>query len=361
MASRKTTKSPASSTSKTATKATPKPVAKKKRRLGMGLSGMIGSPVEVTPTRVPAAKEALAATPKGPVAQPAHAHKPILSPPQVGVQSDAATTDSSFLHIEVGSIRPNDRQPRQAIIDSSLEPLIASIRTAGVMQPVVVRPSGPDGRHELVAGERRWRAATAAGLSSVPAIVHDIDDQTAAEWAIIENVQREDLDAIERANAFQLLQAEFGLTHSEIADQVGLTRAAVTNQIRLCDLDNDTKSLIRQGALTAGHGRCLLAISTATSRLDFAKQTIKEEWSVRELERRVRSATRSPATSPKAATASDNHRSHLDDLEQQLAQHLGTKVRIITGRKRDRGRLVIEFYDLDQFDGLLGRMGFTST
>lgn len=359
MASRKTTKSPASSTSKAAAKATPKPVAKKKRRLGMGLSGMIGSPVEVKPARVPAAKEAPPATPKAPVAQPAQAQK--LPPPQAGVHSDAAVADSSFLHIEVGSIRPNDRQPRQAIIDSSLEPLIASIRTAGVMQPVVVRPSGPDGRHELVAGERRWRAATAAGLLSVPAIVHDIDDQTAAEWAIIENVQREDLDAIERADAFQLLQAEFGLTHSEIADQVGLTRAAVTNQIRLCDLDNDTKSLIRQGALSGGHGRCLLAISTATSRLDFAKQTIKEEWSVRELERRVRSATRSPAANPKPAIASDNQRAHLDDLEQQLAQHLGTKVRIITGRKRDRGRLVIEFYDLDQFDGLLGRMGFAST
>jgi ParB family chromosome partitioning protein len=260
----------------------------------------------------------------------------------------------------VGEIRPNDRQPRQAISSASLEPLVASIRQAGVMQPVIVRPRGADGRFELVAGERRWRAATAAGLERVPALVRDVDDQTAAEWAIVENVQREDLDAIERADAFRRLQEEFGLTHSEIADQVGMTRSAVTNQIRLCDLDEGTRTLVRQGALSGGHGRCLLGVPKVDHRLAVAKQAIEGEWSVRELERRVRSLTASQAPRGAAKPPPDAGRAHLDDLERQLGEYLGTRVHIHTGRKRDRGRLAIEFYDLQQFDGLLSRLGFSA-
>jgi ParB family chromosome partitioning protein len=260
--------------------------------------------------------------------------------------------------IPVGQVRPNDRQPRHSIDSASLEPLVASIRTAGVMQPIVVRPRGDDGCYELVAGERRWRAATAAGLEAVPAIVRAVSDQTAAEWAIIENVQREDLDAVERGDAFRRLQDEFGLTHAEIAEQVGLTRAAVTNQIRLCDLDEGTRTLIRKGALSGGHGRCLLGIASVDQRLAVAKQAVQGEWNVRELERHVRGLT-SVAPTGKGGGTPGSGRAHLDDLERQLGEHLGTRVRIHTGRKRDRGRLSLEFYDLEQFDGLLTRLGFT--
>jgi ParB family chromosome partitioning protein len=318
---------------KSATKSGP---AKKKRRLGMGLSGMIGSPVEVA----------------SPAAEP-------IASGETSPRSDAAQLSAGGLvDVQVGDIRPNARQPRHTIDASSLEPLVASIRSAGVMQPIVVRPRGRDGLYELVAGERRWRAASQAGLIAVPAVVREIDDRTAAEWAIIENVQREDLNAVDRGDAYRNLQDEFGLTHAEIAIQVGLTRAAVTNQIRLCDLDDGIRTLIRRGALSGGHGRSLLGLASVDHRIVMARQAIEGEWSVRELERRVRavSATRPAASGGSTATATG--RAHLDDLERQLSEHLGTKVHIKTGRKRDRGRLAIEFYDLGQFDGLLAQLGF---
>jgi ParB family chromosome partitioning protein len=307
--------------------------AKKKRRLGMGLSGMIGSPVEV----------------KSPAASPARASAVPVPVPSASVAVGSAA--DGLIDVLVGDIRPNDRQPRHSIDASSLEPLVASIQTAGVMQPIVLRPRGRDGLYELVAGERRWRAASQAGLKAVPAVVRKIDDRTAAEWAIIENVQREDLNAVDRGDAFRNLQDEFGMTHAEIAVQVGLTRAAVTNQIRLCDLDDGVRTLIRRGALSGGHGRSLLGLVSA-------RQAIEGDWSVRELERRVRaiSITRPAAQGGSAAAATG--RAHLDDLERQLSEHLGTKVHIKTGRKRDKGHLAIEFYDLEQFDGLLARLGF---
>ena len=314
--------------------------AKKKRRLGVGLSGMIGSPVEV---KSPAASSALTSAVQVPI-------------PSASVAVGSAA--DGLIDVLVGDIRPNDRQPRHSIDASSLEPLVASIQTAGVMQPIVLRPRGRDGLYELVAGERRWRAAGQAGLKAVPAVVREIDDRTAAEWAIIENVQREDLNAIDRGDAFRNLQDEFGMTHAEIAVQVGLTRAAVTNQIRLCDLDDGVRTLIRRGALSGGHGRSLLGLASVDHRIAMARQAIESDWSVRELERRVRaiSTTRPAAQGGSAAAATG--RAHLDDLERQLSEHLGTKVHIKTGRKRDKGHLAIEFYDLEQFDGLLSRLGF---
>ncbi len=324
-------------------KAAPRKAATKKRRLGMGLSGMIGGPVEV-----PA---------PGAASAPAEAVQPSRPAVESG-SGGGSPAGGDLVAIPVNAVRPNDRQPRHTIDLASLEPLVASIRAAGVMQPVVVRPRGADGCYELVAGERRWRAATAAGLDAVPAVVRQVSDQTAAEWAIIENVQREDLNAIERGDAFRRLQDDFGLTHAEIAEQVGLTRAGVTNQIRLCDLDEGTRTLVRKGALSGGHGRCLLGVASTDQRLEVAKQAIHGEWSVRELERHVRSMS-TVVASAKVSDTPGGGRAHLDDLERQLSEHLGTRVRIHTGRKRDRGRLSLEFYDLEQFDGLLSRLGFT--
>ncbi len=340
-----------------ARKAAAKKPAKKKRRLGMGLSEMIGVPVEVSPpaeaggAEQPAERLAAEATRK-----PAR-QVTTTGPSPVG----RLGADDGLLEVLVGEIRPNAHQPRHAIEPASLESLAASIRTAGIMQPIIVRPRGADGLHEIVAGERRWRAATIAGLTGVPAIVRQIDDRTAAEWAIIENVQREDLDAIERGDAFRQLQEGFGLTHAEIAEQVGLTRAGVTNQIRLCELDDGIRTLIRRGALSGGHGRSLLGVASIDQRLEIAKQAIEGEWSVRELERRVRQLGVVPGSGTGSKPAAQSGRAHLDDLERQLGEHLGTRVRIQTGRKRDRGRLSMEFYDLEQFDGLLTRLGFKSS
>ncbi|MDG1838200.1 MAG: ParB/RepB/Spo0J family partition protein [Phycisphaerales bacterium] len=342
-----------------ARKAAAKKTTKKKRRLGMGLSGMIGVPVEVSPPEEPKSEGQ-----SGGRSADTKSHKPsrqaaasVASP----TPSQTAGAADGLVVVPIAEIRPNAHQPRHAIEPASLEPLAASIRTAGIMQPIVVRPRGADGMHELVAGERRWRAATIAGLTGVPAVVRQIDDQTAAEWAIIENVQREDLDAIERGDAFRQLQEGFGLTHAEIAEQVGLTRAGVTNQIRLCELDDGIRTLIRRGALSGGHGRSLLGIASIDQRLEIAKQAIEGEWSVRELERRVRQLGVVPGSGTGSKPPVQNSRAHLDDLERQLGEHLGTRVRIQTGRKRDRGRLSMEFYDLEQFDGLLTRLGFKSS
>lgn len=319
--------------------------ARKKRRLGMGLSGMIGTPVEVR-----SAPTAPADSPPSKAAEPTTQ----LTTPD---QSEADPDTTTLSHISVTAIEPNAHQPRHVIDDAALEPLVSSIATAGVMQPVIVRPRGNG--YELVAGERRWRAAIKAGLDTVPAIVREVDDRTAAEWAIIENVQREDLDPIDKAHAYKRLQDDFGMTHAEIAEQVGLTRAGVTNQVRLCDLDDGVRTLIRHGALSGGHGRCLLGIVSVDDRLELAKQAVHDEWSVRELERRIRQITAGPAKRSTGTVDRDASRAHLDDLEKQLGSHLGTRVQIRTSRTKGHGRVVIEFYDHDQFDGLLKHMGFT--
>lgn len=367
--------------------------ARKKRRLGMGLSGMIANPVEVDPSPSPGTTDGDAGDPGPDTAQkrgrtkggtqpdtarkrrrrksapdpatadasPNGAGRPPSADPTAHGDATSATpsehappADTAIAYLAIDQVIPNTRQPRQHIDDRALEPLVASITTAGIMQPIIVRPQGS--RYELVAGERRWRAAEKAGLATVPAIIRDVDDRTAAEWAIIENVQREDLDPIDKAQAYKRLQDEFGLTHAEIAEHVGLTRSGVSNQIRLCDLDSGTCALIRNGAMTGGHGRCLLAISSIDDRLALAKQAVTAEWSVRELERRVRAAT--STTSAPTPTPSTS-RAHLDDLEAQLGKHLGTRVHIRTGRAKGTGRIVIEFYDHAQFDGLIGHMGFT--
>jgi len=316
---------------------------RKKKRLGMGLSGMLREPVPV------AIQGPKAGLPQGAGLDPTAVGGP---PPEGGGEGLAI--------IAVGAIKPSRHQPRQGIDEASIAALAESIRTSGLMQPILVRPADAAGAYELIAGERRWRAAIAAGLQSIPCLVRSVTGQVAAELGVVENLQREDLDAIEKADAFQRLQDEFGLTHQEIAGRVGWTRAAVTNQIRLCELDVDTRSLVQSGALSGGHGRVLLAVDDLAVRSSLAGDAIREGWSVREMERQIRSATatKSSKVSPKKAAGDSPRRAHLDDLEKQLSDHLATRVRITANRTGHKGRLILEFYDLDQFDGLLERVGF---
>jgi ParB family chromosome partitioning protein len=260
----------------------------------------------------------------------------------------------------VEHIVPNPRQPRTDFDLPLIEGLAASIRQSGLMQPILVRPVGD--RFELVAGERRWRAAKLVGLQTLPALVRVLDDQSSAELALIENVQREDLNPIERARALRRLSEEFGLTHQAIADRVGLDRASVTNLVRLADLDDGCASLVRSGKLSQGHAKALLSISDIKARLSLAERAITQEWSVRELERQVQLRHQSekgerPASSavPQDPSARD---ANVADLEQRLSAHLGTRVRIQLGRKKGSGRLVLEFYNLEQFDGIMQRIGF---
>lgn len=334
------------------------------RKLGRGLSALLGNPVQIQATGVAGVPR----SPVAPVAVPAVVPVAVttVTEPVDERTADPASeagggSEGGLRSIPVEHIVPNRRQPRTDFDDTALAALAASIKTAGLMQPVMVRPHGSG--FELVAGERRWRAAKLIGLAVIPAVVRELDDQSAAELAIIENVQREDLNPMERAVALRRLADDYGLTHQQIADKVGLDRASVSNLLRLSDLDRPTAELVRAGKLSQGHAKALLAVTDTAARAQLATRVVAEEWSVRELERRIQlvqkggASLRSPSesmTNPEV-TARD---ANVADLERQLAEHLGTRVNIQLGRKKGSGRLTIDFYNLDQFDGLMQKIGF---
>jgi ParB family chromosome partitioning protein len=276
------------------------------------------------------------------------------------VNAPVAPQSDGLQSIPVEQIVPNRRQPRTDFDGAALAALADSIRSAGLMQPIMVRPMGD--KFELVAGERRWRAAKLIGLASIPALVRVIDDQSAAELAIIENIQREDLNPIERAQALRRLADDFALTHQQIAEKVGLDRASVSNLLRLSDLDSSTAEFVRAGRLSQGHAKALLGLNDLSTRAQMASQAMAQEWSVRELERRVQLVQKGGSVVPRGTSNPSSEVTARDanvaDLERQLADHLGTRVRLQLGRKKGSGRLTIEFYNLDQFDGLMQKIGF---
>ncbi len=240
---------------------------------------------------------------------------------------------------------------------AAIERLAESIRHAGVMQPVVVRPRGE--QYELVVGERRWRAARLAGLTSIPAVVRELSDVDAAEWALVENVQREDLNAIERAQALKNLAEKFQLSTQDLAARIALDRTTVINLIRLTDLEPEISDLIQRGELSGGHGKALLTMPGGERRISLAKDAAKMGWSVRRLEAEARDeAIASEAKqNPSQTTEPAARLAVLRDLERQVSQQLGTKVTITADRKGKRGKIMIDYYGLDHFDGLLARMG----
>jgi ParB family chromosome partitioning protein len=193
-------------------------------------------------------------------------------------------------------------------------------------------------------------------------VVRDVDDRTAAEFSLVENLQREDLNPLERADAFNRLMREFHLTHAEIAERVGLDRSSVSNHLRLLELDDASKRGLRCGGLTMGHAKALLAIANSQRRAALAAQALRSDWSVRELERRAREAAAPAApgadVEAKPAAPLNPLTRHLSDLQKRLGEHLGSKVHIHTGRTKGSGKLVIDFYSIDQFEGLLRRMDF---
>jgi ParB family chromosome partitioning protein len=314
-----------------------------RRRLGRGLGSLISAPtnVEGAPGDAPAATTTATAT--------ATATKP---------------ADSGATGLPLASIQPNPHQPRKDFDEQALDALASSIRAAGVMQPVVVRPRA-DGTYELVAGERRWRAAQRAGLETIPAIVREADDRQAAEWSLIENLQREDLNPIERAMAFRSLIDEFGLKHQQVGEIVGMDRSSVTNHLRVLELDDQIQDVVRLGLLGLGHARALLALPEPADRRRLALKAAREGWSVRATEREVgRLAKRggsTPSAPEEAPVSLSPRRAHLADMERRLGEHLGTKVHIRPGKKKGSGSVLIDFYDAKQFEGLMDRMGFACT
>lgn len=250
--------------------------------------------------------------------------------------------------IEIDLIKPGEQQPRTSFDEAKLEELAQSIRVSGIIQPLLVRRRG--GLFELVAGERRWRAAQLAGLHRVPAIVREIPDENLLELALIENIQRQELNPIEEANAYKRLIESLGLTQEEVASRVGRDRTFITNYLRILKLPNEIQSLLEQEKLTFGHARALLGLSDPHLQRRFAQRIYKNNWSVRETESRIRNLAarqQPPATTPSQVT-DPNVRA----AEAKLRRRLGTQVRIVSAKTGAAGRIEIEFYSAEDLNRL---------
>jgi ParB family chromosome partitioning protein len=269
-----------------------------------------------------------------------------------GADSDTASStqaDGELRTLAVASIAAGRYQPRRHFDETLLLELAESIKAQGVIEPVIVRPAG-SGRYELIAGERRWRASQLAGIEEIPALVRDIEDRAAIAVALIENIQREDLSALEEAQALARLIAEFKLTHQQAADAVGRSRASVSNLLRLLDLPAAVCAMLDEGKLEMGHARALLSLPEARA-IALAHKAADNAWSVRELEEAVRRATELP----KGKAARPKRDADIEALENELAGKLGTRVALSHGRG-GRGKLVIHYHTLDELDGILGRI-----
>src|SRR2546423_1071997 len=245
--------------------------------------------------------------------------------------------------IETDLIRPGQQQPRTTFDETKLEELAQSIRASGIIQPLLVRRRG--GLFELVAGERRWRAAQLAGLSRVPAIVRDIHDDNLLELALIENIQRQELNAIEEANAYKRLIESLGLTQDEVAQRVGRDRTFITNYLRILKLPNEIQTLLEQEKLTFGHARALLGVADPQTQRRLAQKICKNTWSVRETESRIRALTPRHRPSVVARPLQDDPNSRA--AETKLRRRLGTQVRIVPASPGTPGRIEIEFYSAE--------------
>ncbi len=288
-------------------------MAAKKRGLGRGLDALLGSAV-------------VAATNNEPVAE------------------------SELRHLAVDLMQRGKYQPRVNMHNDSLQELADSIRAQGVVQPIVVRPIG-EGRYEIIAGERRWRASQIAGLHEIPAVVRDVPDSAAIAIALIENIQRENLNPIEEARALQRLLNEFDMTHQQAAEAVGRSRASVSNLLRLQELNDQVQQMLIKGELEMGHGRALLGLR-GTAQLAAAVKVAQKGLSVRETEQMVRRETESEKRARPKTT-------HIDPdirrFQEQLSEKLGAKVQI-QHSARGKGKLVIDYNSLDELDGILGHI-----
>lgn len=270
---------------------------------------------------------------------------------------------SALLELPVGSITANSFQPRGAFDEESLASLTASVRELGVLQPILVRPAGEDGSYELVAGERRWRAAKRAGLQTIPAIVRATSDVSSLEQALVENLHRQDLNALEEAAAYQQLIEDFNLTHDEVAVRVGKSRSAISNGLRLFQLPPGIQRYVAEGQLSAGHARALLGTPDRGFQESLAKKAVAEGMSVRDVEEAVRQRSElagqlgatPPVGSPGRPPSGKALRPPgLLELEDLLSGYLDTRVKVEVGAKK--GRLVIDFATLEDLERIYRAM-----
>ncbi|WP_017461716.1 ParB/RepB/Spo0J family partition protein [Dyella ginsengisoli] len=252
--------------------------------------------------------------------------------------------------LPIQQIQPGKYQPRRHWNEDALDELAASIKAQGLIQPVVVRALGKNS-YELIAGERRWRAAQRAQMSEIPALVKDVPEVAVPAMALIENIQRQDLTPLEEADALKRLIEDFELTHQQAADAVGRSRAAVSNLLRLTDLPAAIKKLLDEGKLEMGHARCLLTLDEAVA-LPLARQASTLGWSVRELEDAARKAQSAPKGKAKTGGARDPN---IDALERELGERFATRVELAQSRG-GRGKLVIHYHSNDELEGILGKI-----
>jgi len=259
---------------------------------------------------------------------------------------------ASYQELPIDSIVPNPFQPREEFDEGGIASLADSIEQVGVLQPILVRPA-TDGGYQLIAGERRWRASQQAGLTTIPAIVKEIRDVSALEQAVIENLHRQDLNALEEAAAYQQLIDDFGFTQEQLAQRVGKSRPSVANTLRLLNLPPAIQGLLIDGRLAAAHARALLPVEDRVDQQALAETAVAEGWSVRQVEQAVKDRANAPAPvkgpedRPEPGTTRP---AALLELEELLAAHLDTRVAVQTGAKR--GKIVIDFADLDDLERL---------
>jgi len=302
--------------------------------LGRGLGALIREPEPPQTPAAPQPSTSHAVTPSGAAVAPARENTINMGPQQV----------------DIDLIEPSPYQPRTRFREEALDELARSIQSSGIIQPLVVRPIG--NRYQLIAGERRWRASQRAGLQKVSVIVRQVPDELALEMTLVENIQREDLNAMEAARAFARLMDEFQLTQEAVAERTGKERATVANAIRLLKLEPLIQDWIEEGKLTAGHGRALLAVPDPQLRMRYAQRASRGGLTVRQIERlasRRARGTSSPATE---AHVDANIRAALDELQ----RHLGTKVLLRNKTKLRPGQLVVEYYDDAQLMGIYDRL-----
>jgi ParB family chromosome partitioning protein len=264
--------------------------------------------------------------------------------------ADASTTsqsDGDLRQLPLEFLQRGKYQPRIDFDEAALQELADSIKAQGVMQPIVVRSVGAD-RYEIVAGERRWRASQLAALDTIPAIVRDISDETAIAMALIENIQRENLNPLEEARALKRLQTEFELSQQEVATAVGKSRSVIANLLRLLSLEREVSEMLEHGRIDAGHGKVLLALDGG-DQVRAARKVVDSKLSVRQTEALVKAML-----APAVDIAPERKDPDIDRLERQLSERFGTKV--VIENKNGRGKLVIQYSDLDVLDGILNRI-----
>lgn len=315
-----------------------------RRKLGRGLSTLIPTGPPPKDGGEPAASAPAPAEPsKSPVSQ---------ATPPAPAPSAQSLPDSALRDVPIDAIVANPHQPRVHFDEDSLSDLSKSIKEIGVLQPLLVREEAP-GSYVLIAGERRWRAAKRAQLTTVPVVVREITEIESVEQALVENLHRQDLTALEEASAYQQLAEDFSLTHDQIARRVGKSRAAVTNSLRLLTLPAAVQGYLADGRLSAGHARALLACTKSDQMEHLAAQAVKEGWSVRAVEQAVKDGTAKPTSKPSGGSPGLKPAGLLE-LESLLAEHLDTKVSVSMAGKR--GRISIDFADLLDLERIYRRM-----